>query len=83
LTKGDLWCSTKWDTQNGIVVQKSVVQTESSFIITESKEVSASKNKLNAAVIKGTFNCILYKVDSNEKIDLTNGRFNLLEVLEG
>lgn len=83
------WATTKWTDIGNYQIQKMVDQPGSSFVITEYKEASignknpANKSRNNAAIIKGTFNCILYKANSSEKMLLTNGSFTLFVGLDG
>jgi len=74
---GDLWSTTKIDaTVNPPkLASPPAQQNGSSFIITYEKQVSLDNTKNNAVIIKGTFNCILYKYNTYEQKQITKGTF--------
>ena len=72
------WSSTKRKMSGGVTVQASADQPNGEFKVTEVIETPTTGSTKNAVIIKGTFKCTLWEVDTENSKQLTDGQFTCL-----
>ena len=75
---GEIWSSTRVDASipiSPVIAPDPIQQNGSTFTITSVRLVSTNNKKNNAVVVKGTFNCTLYKYSTFEQKKITNATF--------
>jgi len=75
---GNEWSTTKMDLSDPAHPKPAagpIQPTGSTFIITDKKDISLDNTTPDGVIIKGTFNCILYKWGSNDQKTVRDGTF--------
>lgn len=74
-----LWGTVKYDPNNNYEpIPITNEQDGSSFVITGVKDATTTGYSNNALIVKGTFSCNMYNIDTGEKKVITEGKFTCL-----